>query len=401
MRVLRIALVVPEKFFTMPELYGGGIVRAYKIYVKQLSKNPFIKLRFYHYNPTSKVLYLVSLIRNLMSIIREEVDVVASPCEVDLSMFFAMVLGIASRKPIVIVFNSVPLVGEVGYGLSSNEKEALKFMVNRCLRGKINFVCIIKSLLRYLFVRLIMFLARLLKKQVTAIAVTPHIGEELRKRGLKVANIYPGNGVEVVWHKVGLSDKLYDACYCASPVHVEKGLIDVLYIWYLVVRKIPNAKLVIAGRIRDDLSKNVIEELTHKLGLNKNVVIQVSYDGLPREKVIELLARCKVFIYPTRKDVWPLIVGEALSVETPVVVYALPNIEYAYSWHPAVKLIRLGDVVKFAEEVIKILQNVNSITTSINITKGEGFARKVLSWKRVTLLELKAIVEAIRAFRAS
>jgi len=161
--------------------------------------------------------------------------------------------------------------------------------------------------------------------------------------------------------------------------HAEKGLIDVLYIWYLVVRKIPNAKLVVAGKIRDEFSKNEIEKLIHKLGLSKNVFVQVSYESLPHEKVIELLTCCKVLVYPTKKDVWPLVVGEALSVGTPVIAYALPGIEYAYSWHPAIKLVKIGDVIKFAEEVVKILQDVNTAAT--NALEDE-FTKKRLSWKK-------------------
>jgi len=395
---VKIAIVVPEKFFTTPELYGGGIIRAYNVYVEQLSKIPFIKLYFYRYNPVSKALHLASLVRNLVNIIKDGIDAIVSPCEVDLSMFLALVLGIVSRKPLALVFNSVPLIGEVGCGLNSDEKEALKYIVNRrCYESKDGFVCIAKSLMKFLFICIILFLARFLRKKIMAIAITPHIGEELKKRGLNVANVYPGNGIDVIQHtiKTGKTgNKVYDACYCASPVHVEKGLIDVSYIWYLVVRKIPNAKLIIAGRIRDELSKNEIEKLIHKLGLSKNVLVQVSYESLPREKVIELLTCCKVFVYPTRKDVWPLVVGEALSVGTPVIAYALPDIEYAYGWHPAIKLVRIGDVIKFAEEVIKALQDVNTAAT--NALEDE-FTKKRLSWKKVALLELKALIEVIKS----
>jgi len=396
---MKIAVAVPEEFFTMPELYGGGIVRAYKIYEEQLSRIPLVKIRFYLYHLMNKALYLVDLVRNLVNIIRNEVDVIVSAYEAELSIFMTLTLGIASRKPIAIMFNTIPLAGEVGYGLSFNEKYAFKYIVKKCCEDKVNLVCIAKPTVKFLLAHVNLFLARVLRRWVSAIAVTPYIGEELKKRGLNVVNVYPGNGIDVIQHKIETENKVYDACYCASPVHVEKGLIDVLYIWYLVVRKIPNAKLVIAGRIRDKLSKSKIEELIHKLGLSKNVFVQVSYEGLPHEKVIELLTCCKVLVYPSRKDVWPLVVGEALSVGTPVIAYALPNIEYAYSWHPAIKLVKIGDIIKFAEEVVKILQDVNTAAT--NALEEDEFTKKRLSWKKVALLELKALIEVIKTSRTS
>ena len=397
---MKIAVTVPEGFFTMPELYGGGIVRAYKIYEEQLSGIPFVKIRFYLYHLMNKALYLVDLVRNLVNIIRDEVYVIVSPYEAELSVFMTLTLGIASRKPIAIVFNTIPLAGEVGYGLSFYEKDAFKYIVKKCCENRVNLVCIAKSAVKFLLVHVNLFLARVLRRWVSAIAITPYIGEKLKKRGLNVANIYPGNGIDIIQHnKIERDDKIYDACYCASPLHAEKGLIDVLYIWYLVVRKIPNAKLVVAGRIIDEFSKNEIEKLIHKLGLSKNVFVQVSYEGLPHEKVIELLTCCKVFVYPTRKDVWPLVVGEALSVGTPVIAYALPDIEYAYSWHPAIKLVKIGDVIKFAEEVVKILQDVNTAAT--NALEENEFTKKRLSWKKVALLELKALIEVIKASRTS
>jgi len=129
---MKIAVTVPEEFFTMPELYGGGIVHAYKIYEEQLSRIPFVKIRFYLYHLMNKALYLVDLVRNLVNIIRDEIDVIVSPCEAELSVFMTLTLGIASRKPIAIVFNTIPLTGEVGYGLSFNEKDAFKYIVKKC-----------------------------------------------------------------------------------------------------------------------------------------------------------------------------------------------------------------------------------------------------------------------------
>jgi len=65
-------------------------------------------------------------------------------------------------------------------------------------------------------------------------------------------------------------------------------------------------------------------------------------------------------------DVWPLVVSEALSRGLPVVTYRLHNIEYAYGWCPAVKLIRVGAVEEVVEEILKLLQDDTRLLSMSN-----------------------------------
>jgi glycosyltransferase involved in cell wall biosynthesis len=224
-----------------------------------------------------------------------------------------------------------------------------------------------------------------------AVAITPIVGAELQKCGLNVLPIHPGNGIDIVTTSGIL--KIYDACYIANPLHVEKGLIDVIHIWRLVTREIPQSKLIIAGRI-DRKSEEMLRALIHRYSLDKNIIIYVSMAGLPHNLVRSLMAQCKLFVYPTRKDVWPLVIGEAMSVGMPVVAYALPDIRYAYGECRAVKLVEVGDIVKAAREVIGILQNREYVTLS---KLAREFAQK-MTWERVALLEAKAILEGMKSF---
>jgi hypothetical protein len=76
------------------------------------------------------------------------------------------------------------------------------------------------------------------------------------------------------------------------------------------------------------------------------------------------------------------------------VVYGLPNVRYAYGWCPAVKLVEIGDVVGFAKEVVKILKDDEKVTSDVSSIAREC-ARKI-TWKRVALLEARAIMEVLK-----
>jgi glycosyltransferase involved in cell wall biosynthesis len=397
--MIKIAVVIPEGFFTIPERFGGGIVRAYKIYAEQLNTMPFFKILFYLYNPINKALYLIGVMRNIIRISEHKPDVIVSPCEVELSMLITILLGIIARRPIVIIFNAIPLTGYVSSGFSSNEKIAFRYMIqsyNHISKSnlKTRFLYILKPVMRFLLIYALMYIARFMRRQIMAIAITPHLGRELQRYKLNIIDVYPGNGIDMLQGTVN-STRIYDACYIANPIHIEKGFLDVIYIWYLITKKNLGTKLLVAGRITRDYQREKLQNYIQRLGLDENVVLRVSYEGLPHDEILDLMSRCKIFLYPTRKDVWPLVVSEALSRGLPVVTYRLHNIEYAYGWCPAVKLIRVGAVQKVAEEILKLLQDD---TRLLSLSNTALECVKKMSWKKTALLEAKAILKALKHF---
>jgi len=395
--MIKIAVLVPEGFFTTPERFGGGIVRAYKIYFEQLSKMPFFEICFYSYNSTNKTLYFTDMMEALVKFNKYKPDVILTPCEVEISMLLAIILGIIARRPVVIIFNAIPLTGHVGSGLSLDEKKAFKYIIQSCIGSndlKNIFLCGAKSVTKFLLVLVLMYTARFLRRQIIAIAVTPHIGRELQRRKLKVVDIYPGNGIDVPQRMLN-STKIYDSCYIANPIHIEKGLLDVLYIWRIVTRENPMAKLIIAGKIAKDLSENKLRGYIQRLYLGENIDLRISYEGISRDEILNIMSSCKVFLYPTRKDVWPLVIGEALSRGLPVITYMLHNIEYAYGWCPAVRLIRIGYISKASNEILKLLQDD---TRLLSISNTALKCANKISWKKTALLEARAILKALKYY---
>jgi glycosyltransferase involved in cell wall biosynthesis len=155
------------------------------------------------------------------------------------------------------------------------------------------------------------------------------------------------------------------------------------------------AKLIIAGKIAKDFSENKLQEYIQRLYLGENIDLRISYEGISRDEILNIMSSCKVFLYPTRKDVWPLVIGEALSRGLPVITYMLHNIEYAYGWCPAVRLIRIGYISKASNEILKLLQDD---TRLLSISNTALKCANKISWKKTALLEARAILKALKYY---
>jgi len=391
--VFKVALIVPEGFSKTPEKYGGAIIRAWNVYRHFQTLISNITLLTYEFN-TSSALYFFSFFKNLVKVVRDAPSVIVSPWESVISMPQAILLGLFTKKPVIIIVNTIPIFGEVGSGLSSDIGRRNKVIVlPKCYTEThliSRFLCYIKSILGYITFANIIYISRIFNQLIQYIAITPHLANELRKFKLEVIDIYPGNGFPA--RSINVKKK-YTGCYVANPIHPEKGFIDALKIWRKVVIKYQNAVLVIAGRIYDFFPQDVVKQLVKNYGLEGNTIILVSTKGLPHDEIIKLLAQCKVLIYPTRKDIWPLTIAEALSVGTPVVTYRISNIEYAYGWCPAVRLVEPSNIVDAVNEILKLLEQ----DETINMLDAKKCAQK-LSWRRVALLEAKAILTAMKKY---
>jgi glycosyltransferase involved in cell wall biosynthesis len=382
---IKIAVIVPQGFLSYPEAYGGGVVRAYKVYTHQIIRNLF-NVEFYFYD-TSLVKYPSSIINNLKVLSRQkDILAIVAPWEIHFNIFPAVIFGLFWRIPVILIFNAVPLLGEVGTNAKS-WTNALRAIPVKCIHGK--WLCTLKAPLRNLWILTLLRAIKFLNQRTFAIAITPGVAQTLADIGLHVENIYPGNGTDPV-NTTKSSVKLWESCYVASPLHVDKGIIDVLAIWRLVTQQHPNAKLLLIGRI-SDYPKEQITALIERYGLKNNTQLLASEKGIPRAFILKILTACRTFLYPTRKDVWPLVIGEALSAGVPVVTYKLPDIEHAYGWCPAVRLVNTGDIVSASKELLNLLND----KTAPQIAR---HCAQKMTWRRVALLEAKAILTLVAKY---
>ena len=141
-----------------------------------------------------------------------------------------------------------------------------------------------------------------------------------------------------------------EACFI-SRISENKGVLDLLRIWKLVVSSHPDAKLVIAGRVQHEDFGALIKKTIRMLGINSSVRF-VGYLSSPEK--FSLLMRSKVFLFPSYEEGWSLGVMEAASYGAVPITYDLAA--YDYLGRSAVR-VPVANLAKFAEATIRLLEN--------------------------------------------
>lgn len=143
------------------------------------------------------------------------------------------------------------------------------------------------------------------------------------------------------------SNNRHIACF-VGRVAVNKGVIDLLLIWKKVVTRMPDAKLIIAGKVTHQRLENRLWKLRKRLHLEENVNFifrHVSY-----QEKISLLCSSNLFVFPSYEEGWSLSVMEAASVGVLPITYDLPA--YSYLGPTAVRA-KVGSIDSFADLVMK------------------------------------------------
>lgn len=117
----------------------------------------------------------------------------------------------------------------------------------------------------------------------------------------------------------------YDLCFMAARLEPGKGIFDLLEIAYLTKRLLKrDIRIAIMGRFVDQISKEHFNRKVKKLKLEANIILLGFVTG--QQKVITLCSS-KVFVYPSRKDVFSISLANALYCGIPSVTYDLPFVQ--------------------------------------------------------------------------
>jgi glycosyltransferase involved in cell wall biosynthesis len=346
---------------------------------------------------------LVSMLAALVQTIKKVKDgcvhLILSPIETPQAIILAYISSKITKRRCVAFLNSIPFYGliEVSTLKEVNEKIFYNSLFS-VIRG------IRKSVVRAILETFIWYFAfRVLSSPSThVICLSPVVANEFSKLGLKgrIVSVYPGNGIgynDISSVTPEVNEKKYDAIYAAGNFHPQKGIFDAVKIWGNVIKKNPEAKLAIAGVVHDKSPFIIykLNNLIRDLGLHRNVsIICDPFKGMTQKELWKEMKRSKIFLYPSRKDVWPLIIGEALACGLSVITYGLPGIEYAYGDCSAVFLQNVGDVEAAAKTVIKLLSG-DSLLRKLS-HKARQYAENH-TWNHVVELERKAYLAILES----
>jgi glycosyltransferase involved in cell wall biosynthesis len=384
---VNIAIVAPSYCLQKPEICGGGYMRFIKIN-KYLSKYfNFILIDYFYSTILKQVTYFSAiLVPILMSkyIRSKQISAVLVITETFPNILAGYMTKKITKVKLLIFTNAVPLKGHVGYGDLKNLREGLFASVwdsvSATEQHRPNEF--IKALVLY---ELLLSL-----RDAVLIPLAPSVAAGLKELRLNFIPVYPGVGCDEP--SLGSGERWIDGLYVASPLHPQKGVFDVIEVWRKIVAPRPHAKLIIAGREDPQFDVGILKEKIKRENIESNVAVIARKEAVPNSVILRLMSQAKVFVYPSRKDVCPLVIGEALSRGTPVVTYDLPGIQFAYGSCEAVIRVPVGDTDAMAAKVLEILENPQ---LAERLRQAAVEWCKANPWSKAALKEAKAYLLAL------
>jgi glycosyltransferase involved in cell wall biosynthesis len=367
---------------------GGGYMRFLRVqeYLKKHFQLIFVNYR--GYGGKARLLEFLSAllapIKALKYVRKKQVVAVLVINEFFADIMLGYILASLLRVKLLIFANSIPVKGGVGFEEPKDlEKGLFSSIWSSISTAKLyKIVTFAEALMLYIIMMCL--------RRAILIPLAPHLAKDLKRLNLTFVPIYPGIGCNQPRFKT--NRRWIDCLYVASPLHPQKGAFDVLRAWHEVIKQRPGAKLVIAGRESPLFRVDILREQVKKMKLEGNIVIISKKEAMPNHIILKLMSQAKVFIYPSRKDVCPLVIGEALSVGTPVVTYDLPGIRFAYGDCEAVIRVPEGNINAMVSKIVDILKNLQ-FAEHLRQTAIEWC--KVNQWKEAARKEAKAYLMSL------
>ena len=349
--------------------------------LKYLSKYfDFVEVQFIHNRIVKGISYFSALLAPILMlkyVKDKQINAILVINESFTDTLAGYMLKKITKGKLLIFTNNVPLKGFIGYGDLKNFREglfaAIWGSVSAAERHKP--IAFIKTLALY---ELLISL-----REATLIPLAPSVAAGLKELGLFFVPVYPGVGCDEP--SLGSSERWIDGLYVASPLHPQKGVYDVIEVWRKIIKSRPDARMIIAGREDPLFNIRILKEKIRSENIEKNVTVIARKEAVPNSVILKLMSQAKVFVYPSRKDVCPLVIGEALSRETPVVTYDLPGIQFAYGSCEAVIRVPIGDTDAMAAKALEILENPQL---------AERLRQAAVEWCKANLWSKAALKEA-------
>lgn len=149
--------------------------------------------------------------------------------------------------------------------------------------------------------------------------------------------------------KNGNLPKVYDAVF-QGRFHPQKGVVELIDIWRKVIDAKPDAKLAMIGD--GPLMTNVKLKIKN-LKLEKNIeLFGYVFDG---DEKYRIFAQSKIVVHPAFYDSGGMAAAEAMAFGLPCVGFNLKS--YASYYPKGMVKVETGNIDKFAESVVKLLNN--------------------------------------------
>lgn len=166
--------------------------------------------------------------------------------------------------------------------------------------------------------------------------------------------------------------KIFDAVF-QGRFHPQKGVVELIDIWRLVVSKKPDAKLVLVG---DGPLMTSVKCKVKSEKLEKNIILNgYLFDG---EEKYKIFSQSKVVVHPAFYDSGGMASAEAMALGLPAVGFDLSSYK---SYYPRGMLkVPINNLQAFAEAILELLRDKKLYSKIANQAKTMIF--KNWSWDK-------------------
>lgn len=166
--------------------------------------------------------------------------------------------------------------------------------------------------------------------------------------------------------------KVYEGVF-QGRFHPQKGVVELIDIWKMVVERVPHARLIMIG---DGPLMQSVKLKVKKEKLEKNITLTgYLFDGPQKYKIF---SQSKIVLHPAFYDSGGMAAAEAMAYGLPAVGFDLKSYK---SYYPKGMIkIKIGDLNAFAKKIIELIKN----QTLRQKVGQEAFAmiRKNWSWEK-------------------
>lgn len=340
----------------------------------------------------------MSVIGGIRATVSGNQHIVLAPGETFVITLASYIIARITKRQLIIISHTIPCYGHLwGYeacsfdfsklnSKSTDTKSMFRFLKDigmkqlRALFNAVKFTIMFKVMRRSYVITL---------NPLITVALKRMLGTE------KIYEVYPGNGIELMEDLSG--KKLFDGIV-AGVLSPEKGLFDAIRAWKQVTKEFPESKLAVAGWAVNKQVINRAIKLINDLGLDKNIkILNNLSEGVDHSTLVNYISKSKLLIYPSRRDVWPLTVCEALGSGVPVVAYDIPTFRYSFNTRGVIK-VPLNSISGIAQSICKLLRNNEKYHEVFR--EATSYAES-LTWKNIARKEKRIYLEILKNARVN